>query len=644
MDATNKSQSRTFGELLTAYMERTGIGDAELARRMQVNRHTLLRWREGVTARPRYREDVLRCAELLRLTAEESDAFLLAAGFSTETVPTTAEAAAASQPESGVDRPHTHGARWFGVRDRRSLTLAGMGFVAIAVAVAIAVIFGTRDRTDYPTSEDGESLIVLAPFANYTGGEQGFNVLDRIRAALDSEIRNVGLGTIRTAEWPKAIDGQEDAESAGRRSGAALVIWGEYDSGRVVARFTTSEGRRLELAQQVVDIASSPADLSATINIGLPHEVRFVALVTLGQLHLEQGDLDMAKEVLSRALDPPPSEADALANLQFLLASAHMGGESADPDEAIGLLTEVLSVQPRSAGALNNRALAYLDRGRAGDAETAISDLEQALTIRPDRPATHLNLAVVYLERGSQGDVGRALDSLDEALSNEPNYAIGYVNRAAAYVTRGEQGDLELALGDLALALEIDPDIAAAYLNRGIAYVARGSEGDLELAFADLSRAIDLSPAFHTAYFNRGLFHSELGNWTESLSDLRRAHELRPYELAYNATLCWNLAVARMPEEALSYCDAAVAADPEGPARDGRGLANALLSRTGQAIADFEAFLLWVDSSPKDSCRTHYRPSRVAWIEALKAGDDPFDTVALQELRVRLASPGSGPC
>ena len=366
MDATKKSQSLTFGEFLTAYMERTGIGDAELARRMQVSRHTLLRWREGVTARPRYREDVLRCAELLRLTAEERDEFLTAAGFSIETVSTTVETAATAQPESGADRPYTHRARWFGVRDRRSLTLAGVGFVAIAVAVAIAVVFGTRDRTDYPSSKDGESLIVLAPFANYTGGEQGFNVLDRIRAALDSEISDVGLGTVRTAEWPMAIDAQEDAESASRRSGATLVIWGEYDSGRVVARFTTSEGRRLDLARQVVDIASSPVDLSATINVGLPHEVRFVALVTLGRLYLEQGDFDMAKAVLSRALDPPPSEADALANLQFLLASAYMAGESADPDEAISAAHEGSCRSSHgSVEALNSRAL-VLSGSRSG--------------------------------------------------------------------------------------------------------------------------------------------------------------------------------------------------------------------------------------------------------------------------------------
>ena len=78
-----------FGDLLTTYMARTGIGDAELARRIPVSRLTLVRWKEGVTARPRYRDDVLRCAELLRLTEEETDQLLLSAGYSPEhgTVP-----------------------------------------------------------------------------------------------------------------------------------------------------------------------------------------------------------------------------------------------------------------------------------------------------------------------------------------------------------------------------------------------------------------------------------------------------------------------------------------------------------------------------------------------------------------------------
>ena len=625
-------------------MERTGFGDAELARRMQVSRHTLLRWKEGATTRPRYREDVLRCAELLRLTEKEKDEFLLAAGFSPAIVPTTIEAPGAALAEGGLDLPPTRQTRWPDLGNRRSLALGGTALVLIVAAIVTAVTFCSRDRAPYPSSAAGESLIVLAPFANYTGGGQGFNVLDRIKAALDSEVRSAGLRVARTVEWPEAIDGQEEAERAISRSGATLVIWGEYDSGRVVARFTTSGGRRLEFAQQVVDIASTPADLPATINIGLPHEVRFVALVTLGQLYLDRSEFDMAKAVLIRALDPPPLEADALANLQFLLASAYMGGELADSEEAIRLLTQVLAVQPRSVEAFNSRALAYLDRGGTGDVELAMSDLNRAMAIRPDRAATHLNIAAAHLERGSEGDIDRALNSLDEAIFHDPGYAIAYVNRAATYVRRGGPGDLELALGDLDKALEVEPEMAAAHLNRGIVYLARRSGGDLELAVGEFSQAIDLDPASSMAYFNRGLIHSELGNQVKSQSDLRRAYELRPRDLAYNATLCWYLAAAGQPEEALSHCDAAVASDPEGLARDSRGLANALLGRTQQAIADFEAFLDWVDESPKESCRTHYHPSRASWIKALKAGENPFDMVTLREMRARPVPPGYGPC
>ena len=65
-------------------MTRTGIGDAEMARRIGVSRLTLVRWKEGVTSRPRHQGDVARCAELLRLSPEERDRLFLAAGFSPE--------------------------------------------------------------------------------------------------------------------------------------------------------------------------------------------------------------------------------------------------------------------------------------------------------------------------------------------------------------------------------------------------------------------------------------------------------------------------------------------------------------------------------------------------------------------------------
>jgi DNA-binding XRE family transcriptional regulator len=72
---------RTFAQLLTQYTARIGVTDAELARAVGVQRQTILRWKEGLVARPRSAEDVLHCSSKLRLTPEERDELLMAAGF-----------------------------------------------------------------------------------------------------------------------------------------------------------------------------------------------------------------------------------------------------------------------------------------------------------------------------------------------------------------------------------------------------------------------------------------------------------------------------------------------------------------------------------------------------------------------------------
>ena len=59
----------TFSALLTEHLNRAGISDSELARSIGVRRQTVFRWKEGLVERPRAREDVLRCASKLRLTA-----------------------------------------------------------------------------------------------------------------------------------------------------------------------------------------------------------------------------------------------------------------------------------------------------------------------------------------------------------------------------------------------------------------------------------------------------------------------------------------------------------------------------------------------------------------------------------------------
>ena len=651
----------TFGELLTAHIERAGIGDSDLARRIGVSRLTLIRWKEGVTARPRYREDVLRCAESLRLTPEERDELLVSAEFAPEGVPPAPVSSTPGPPELRAVGVAPAGSPPAGVaivnvtqaptvagtaRRRRGVRVAGGAAVvtaAVAVAVFIVIFRLSASGPDFPVASAKESLIVIAPFANYTAGQQGFNIRGRLRTSIDREIVSAGLTNVRTVEWPEALTGELEASSAGERSGAAIVIWGEYDSGRVLANLTSTRTESESFGPQVVDIASSPSELPTAINIDLAAEVRSVALLTLSQLYLEQEEFDLAKTVLIRALEQPPSNPAALANLRYRLGHAYLGGKYADLDEAIWRFTQVLTVQPRSADTYSSRGLAYMERGRPGDEDLAIEDLTRASELDPGMAGPYFNRAVAYMERGQPGDLDRALRDLERAIDAGSEGAGVYVNRAAAYLARGNEDDLNLAFDDLEEAIDIDPELATARVNRGSAYLQRGEDGDTDRAIADFTKAIELSPEA-AGYYNRGLVYSDLEDWGRSNADLRAAQERDPRNPAFSNTLCWQLGVQQRPEEALQYCNLALEDDPDGPARDSRGLVYGVMGRSDESIGDFRAFLALVDASVKESCRPHYRPSRESWIGTLQSGGNPFDAETLRALPALPAAPGAMPC
>ena len=652
-----------FGELLTSHIDRSGFSDSDLARRIGVSRVTLIRWKEGLTARPRYREDVLRCAELLRLTPEERDELLVAADFEPEAPPPEALLAEPAPSATPVS-PAVPDTAPVLARKRRRLWIAALAAVVavvagVAVGLALIDFSGEPDHPvaptgeaptdfsgepDHPVAEAGEALIVIAPFANYTAGQAGFNIRGRLRDSIDREIAAAGLGGIRIDDWTETVPGHRAALMAADQSGAAIVIWGEYDSGRVLANLTSTPTENESLGPQVVEIATSPSELPTAINIDLTAEVRSVALLTLSQVYLQRGEYEPAKTVLYQALEHPPADPAALANMRYRLGQAYLGGEYADLDEAIWRFTEVLSVQPRSADTYSSRGLAYLERGRPGDEDLAIADLTRASELAPNLAAPYFNRAVAYIARDRPGDLDRALDDLERAIDAGEEGPGVFVNRAAVYLERGHDGDLDLAFGDLERSIKIDPDLATAWVNRGNALLQRGGDGDVERAMADFTKAIDLAPDNPLGYYNRALLHSKAQEWELSNSDLRAALERDPRNPVINNALCWQLAVQRRPEEALPFCNLALERDPDGRARDSRGLVYGVMGSADEAVADFRVFLNWVDASEKPTCRTHYGPSRKSWISELESGDNPFDDATLRELRLRPAQPRSAPC
>ncbi len=443
---------RSFAELLREYSGRTGVSDAELARAVGVQRQTIFRWKEGAVGRPRLAEDVLRLASKLRLSDAERDELLLAAGFPPVLVaPTRLKAPAVVDIPADEDAGLTDRVI-SSAPERPQLSRRPRLFIVIGLLVlgAVAAWLLLRPRVVYPISQPDETLIVVGQFANYTGGDRGYNVPGRIRQALEREISGARLTSVRVAEWPDPIRTHEVADEVAERSKAALIIWGEYDSGRILARFTVSGGGGVREAASLEKLISSTDDLSAAINSDLPEETRFLALINLAQVLLDRGQPEIAAALLAQAATRPPQDAAGLATLHFLTGLAAQQRQPPDLDMAITAYGDALALRPDLSAAYNNRAVACLKRQAPGDADLALADLTRYLADHPDAA---------------------------EALTN----------RGAAHLLLGGNDHARLALVDLNRVLELTPDSVEALLNRGLARLRTkeaGWEADFERVLA----------------------------------------------------------------------------------------------------------------------------------------------------------------
>jgi tetratricopeptide (TPR) repeat protein len=462
---------KSFGELLSEYINRVGVSDAELARRLGVSRQTIFRWRQGHTRRPRYRQDVLEMARKLRLTAAERDALLIAAGFypqgeleSPELIPQVAVGEEEAAHRIGWVRP----------------ALAGLILVVILALLAGAwALLAPEPGALMPAAaEEGETLVLVSEFANYGGEQIGYNIAGRLLEALEATFEERDLEGIRIERYPQVVDSNQQAQETLEALGATMLLWGEYDSGRVIVR-TSAAG--LEASSQPVERrwwVSSPQELNATVNFALAEEVRWTALYVLGRVYVGRGHWDAAKDVFSRARFLGLADGDAQASLDFYLGLVESQRDSPQWDAAIAHYTAAVERRPGFVSALYNRGLAYMQRGSQGDWARAEQDFRAALDLDPAFAPAAISLAVLL-----------ASDSptrLDEALQ---------VLRAAAERAR-PRWELENALcwyGSLAG----DSEAALAHCDKAVAMDTSGYSNDSRgLALALLGRYEEAAQEF----------------------------------------------------------------------------------------------------------------------------------------------------
>lgn len=120
------------------------------------------------------------------------------------------------------------------------------------------------------------------------------------------------------------------------------------------------------------------------------------------------------------------------------------------------------------------------------------------------------------------------------------------------------------------------------------------------------------------------------GKVKDAMAAYSKAQELHP-TLTVTAQswnrLCWSGGLWGYASDVMPACEQAVALAPDnGNIRDSRGLARALTGDFAGAIADFEAFVAYTRSEEA-------RALRQGWIDALRAGRNPFTPEVLEKLR-----------
>jgi tetratricopeptide (TPR) repeat protein len=466
----------SFSELLTRFAERTGISDAELARRTDVSRQTIFRWKEGHSRGPRHRDVVLQLADALQISDQERDTLLLAAGF-----PPIGDQADISFKRGSDDSISP-------IWKNPALILAAAAIFILFIGAAAWGLSESGMLADIVQSspepaDEGETLILVSEFSNYANQQIGFNVAGRLTEAIQDELDNSVSAHIRVEKLPELITTESTAQERGAEYKATLIIWGEYDSGRVIVRSTVPYLKLQTAARGREWFISSTEELSTVINSKLPQEIRWEVLHILGQTYYLAGESETAEGLFKQAVQVQTEDASNSGLAYFFLGLIESQLDDPDLDSVIAYYSEAVALRPKLVSALNNRAIAYLERNAPGDLERARDDFEHAIELTPSLHAATHNLAVNLFYINPE-NVQDSIELLERAAQlnpespasphalcwyhtydGQPEKALPYCERAVSLdssdvyieslaVTHAKLGEYEKAISELEAYLE----------------------------------------------------------------------------------------------------------------------------------------------------------------------------------------------
>ncbi len=200
---------------------------------------------------------------------------------------------------------------------------------------------------------------------------------------------------------------------------------------------------------------------------------------TLCRIHLEEGNLGLARQTLGMALAVNPRD----WGLYFNYADHYMA--NGRYFMAMYVLQEVLDMQPRdviAAEVHNYRGYLY------------------------------------YLDK----DYSKALPSFEKALSLNPSLAVAWLNIGNIHFHRKKMEDARKAYK---MAMKKDPNLSPAYCQTGLSYLEQGEPAK---AAMPLERAIALDPSDYWAHLGLSEYYRKTKNPIAALEEARQALRIAP--------------------------------------------------------------------------------------------------------------------
>jgi tetratricopeptide (TPR) repeat protein len=222
-----------------------------------------------------------------------------------------------------------------------------------------------------------------------------------------------------------------------------------------------------------------------------------------------------AEQQLNSILKIAPNEAAALNLLGTVRA------QQGRLNEAETLMTRAAKIDPAFVAVHMNLAFLYMLKNAP---EKAISELKVVVSLEPDNIEANYKLARLLLSRGQIDD---SIAVIEKVKLSPPASVVFLTLLGDAYL---KKGNVDKAEENYLLVLAAQKDNADAIL--GLAKVSR-SRGDMKATLAYLSQARELAARSPDLLYKVGVVALALGVFTEAQSTLEEAVRLKSDEPSY---------------------------------------------------------------------------------------------------------------